>query len=57
MADPIFALARGLAQRVEVRIIAVAENAALFQREWRIIDNALASFSASAGISRMSFCS
>jgi hypothetical protein len=37
MADPTFPLARGLAQRVEVCIVTITENAALFQRERRII--------------------
>src|SRR4030095_3692733 len=37
MADPTFAVARGWAQRVEVRIVTVTENAALFQGERRII--------------------
>src|SRR6516164_6556924 len=37
MADPSFALARGLAQCVEIRIVTVTENTALFQRERRII--------------------
>src|SRR6476659_5163671 len=44
MADPTFALARGLAQRVEVRIVAVTENAALFQRERRIIQQRVGQF-------------
>ncbi|KAG0506028.1 MAG: hypothetical protein Udaeo_06070 [Candidatus Udaeobacter sp.] len=44
MADPTFALARGLAQRVEVRIVAVTENAALFQRERWIIQQRVGQF-------------
>src|SRR4029077_10388128 len=44
MADPTFTLARCLAQRVEVRIVAVTENAALFQRERRIIQERLGQF-------------
>src|SRR6059058_5363001 len=44
MADPTFALARGLAQRVEVRIVTVTENAALFQRERRIIQQRVGQF-------------
>src|SRR5712671_1728892 len=44
MADPTFALARGLAERVEVRIVAVTENAALFQRERRIIQQRVGQF-------------
>src|SRR6266513_4715249 len=37
MADPTFAVARRLAKRVEVCIVAVTENATLFQRERRIV--------------------
>src|SRR6267142_1088702 len=44
MADPILSLARGLAQRVEVRIVAVTENAALFQRERRSVQQRVGQF-------------
>ena len=44
MADPIFALARGLAQLIEVRIEAITENPALFQRERRIIQQRVGQF-------------
>src|SRR6266566_5347137 len=44
MADPTLSLPRGLAQRVEVRVVAVTENAALFQRERRIIEQRVGQF-------------
>ena len=34
MADPIFPVARRLAQRVKIAVISVAENTALFHGEW-----------------------
>src|SRR5438477_12254312 len=37
MADPTFAVARRMAERVEVCNVAVTENATLFQRERRIV--------------------
>src|ERR1700747_1817599 len=44
MADPILPLARGLAQRVQVPIVTVTKNAALFQRERRIIQQRVGQF-------------
>ena len=44
MADPSFALARGLAECVEIRIVTVAENAALFQGKRRIIQQGIGQF-------------
>src|SRR6266508_799820 len=44
MADPTFTVARGLAQRVEIRIVTVTENAALFQRERWIIQQRVGQF-------------
>ena len=38
MADPIFAFARRLAQGIEIGMKTVAENAALLQRERRVVD-------------------
>src|SRR6516162_3138395 len=44
MADPSFAFAGSLAQCVEVRIVTVTENAALFQSERRIIQQGIGQF-------------
>src|SRR5436190_12020758 len=44
MTDPISALARTSAQSVEIRIVTVTENAALFQRERWIIQQRVGQF-------------